>query len=251
MTGQKSVSQKRYGPGPVRWCMCAAAYILASVFLSWLFYDSFIPVLISAPGYILFAKAVKKAYGRRIDEEMTDGFIRALVSVSTSLAAGVSAENAFAAAGSDMERLFGKRAVIVTELETVNSGVAAGRSLGDALNDLAGRWDIGEIKDFAVVFSVAKEKGADLSLVLSSCIRIMENRRQTESEARVLIRGKQYEQRLMCIIPPAILAYLRLSSGSFIGILYHDAKGIAVMTACLAVYILAIRISEKIGDIRV
>ena len=101
-----------------------------------------------------------------------------------------------------------------------------------------------------MVFETAVKSGGNLPGIISSCTQIMESRRDAEAEARVLIRGRQYEQRVMCIIPPGILAYLRLSSGNFIGVLYHSAFGIAVMTLCLVVYVLAIYLSERIGDIR-
>ena len=126
-----------------------------------------------------------------------------------------------------------------------------GENLKDALFELANRVRIPEVYDFAVVFSAAKEKGADFGAVISSCVSIMEEKRRAESEARVLIRAKQYEQRVMCAIPPGILVYLRLSSGSFIEVLYHNATGIAVMSVCLAVYVTAICMSEKIGDVSV
>ena len=182
-------------------------------------------------------------------ELLTDGFLRALISVSASISAGMSPENAFITARYDMEKMYGG-CQIVRELGIVNSQVKTGRRIEDALLELAGRSKIPEIYDFAVVFKVAKEKGSDFGQVISSCVDIMETKRQTECDARVLIRSKQYEQRIMCVIPPAILLYLRLSSGGFIGVLYHNPTGAVVMTLCLTIYVLAICLSEKIGDVK-
>ncbi len=230
--------------------MCSLVYILLSAAAAWLFYDSFPAMLLFAPFFILFIKAVKAAKKKREERILTEGFIRSLISLSTSLAAGESAENAFISAQADMEKLYAA-GNIVRELSILNSRVAAGRRIEDALFDLAKRAKIPEIYDFAVVFAVAREKGSDFPAVISSCVQVMETKRQTESEAWVLIRSKQYEQRIMCVIPPGILLYLRISSGSFTGILYHNAVGAAVMTLCLAVYVLAFYLSEKIGDIKV
>ncbi len=225
-------------------------YMVLSVFAAWLFYDSFAAALFAVPFYFLFRKALR-AYGRRRDDEkLTEEFLRSLVSVSTSITAGISPEKAFVIAASDMEKLYGKGRM-VRELSVINTQVGTGMRLTDALYDLAKRTNIQEIYDFAVVFRVAMEKGSDLSAVISSCSDIMEAKRDSECEARVMIRAKQYEQRIMCIIPPGILLYLRLSSGSFIEVLYHDPRGIAIMTICLFVYIFAICLSEKIGDVRV
>ena len=150
-----------------------------------------------------------------------------------------------------MEKLLGHRAVTVIELNKVNARVKAGVRIEDALFDLAKRTGVAEIYDFALVFSVASANGADCAAVISSCTRIMEAKRDAERESRILIRSKQYEQRVMCFILPGILAYLRVSSGSFISVLYHNPLGIMIMSICLAVYVFAIYLAEKIGDIRV
>ena len=233
------------------WIAATAVYIVLALIISFLFYDNPAAALVLMPVFPLFIRAVKKIRIRRREEEMTQEFLRCLLSVSTALSAGISPENAFATALSDMEKMYGKRSVIVKELETLNLQTAMGKSLTEALFDLAARVEIPEVYDFAVVFSVAKEKGANLGTVISSCVDIMEQKIEAETEAGVLIRGKQYEQRIMCAIPPGIIAYLRFSSGSFIRVLYHNGMGITVMTVCLLVYVFAIWISERIGDIRV
>ena len=233
------------------WLLYSAVFMLASVCTAWLFYDSVYPVFFFAPFFAIFIRKVKENEKKRKREELAAQFLRALVSVSTSLSAGISAENAFAGAFGEMLCLYGKRSAIAKELATVNSRVAVGKSLTDALFELAKRVGIPEIYDFAVVFSVAKERGADLSAVISSCTKIMESKKRAEEDAKVLIRAKQYEQRVMCIIPPGILLYLRLTSQGFMEVLYHNLSGITIMSICLAVYVVAIMISEKIGDVSV
>ena len=218
---------------------------------AWLFYDSFYAILVAVPLFPFFMRAVNRIKDKKEKEELTGEFLHSLTSISASLSAGLSPENAFITAASDMEKLYGRRSRIYRELTVINSQVAMGERIGDALNEFAKRVKIPEIYDFAVVFSVAKEKGADFSSVISSCAAIMESKRQAENDARVLIRAKQYEQRVMCIIPPGIIAYLRISSGSFTDVLYHNALGVVIMSAGLVVYITSIVLSEKIGDVSV
>ncbi len=233
------------------WILFAAVYAGLSVLAAWLFYDC--PA--ASPTAVLFLpvfiRSAKEFKTGRYREEMTNEFIRALISVSTSLSAGISPENAFMNAESDMEKLYGKGSPVCRELGMINTRVNMGMRIQDALYDMAKRNGIDEIYDFATVFAVAMEKGASFPNVISSCVSIMESRRWAECEAKVLIRAKQYEQRIMCVIPPGILAYLRISSGSFTEVLYHNIAGAVIMTACLAVYILAIFLAERIGDIRV
>ncbi|MBQ6575452.1 MAG: type II secretion system F family protein [Lachnospiraceae bacterium] len=231
--------------------ICIISYAALSASAAMLFYDSITAGLFFLPFFIPFEKAVWSYRMQRYEEELTDQFIMALIGISSSLSAGISPENAFAAALADMEKLFGNHSPIVGVLEQVNSKIRMGQRAEDALLFAAQKEKIQEIYDFAVVFAVAKEKGADFPSVISSCVQIMETRREAEREAKIMIRARQYEQRVMCVIPPGILAYLRLSSGSFMNVLYHNLPGVLIMTACLSVYVFAIYMSEKIGDIRV
>lgn len=231
--------------------ICISLYTLLSLSAAWLFYDSLIASLFFIPFVLPFLKAASSVKQKRSEHELAGQFIRMLASVSASLCAGISCENAFVVARYDMEKLYGKRSGIVKQLSLINSKVAMGQRIEVALFDLAKRVKIPEIYDFSVVFSVAKEKGGDFASVISSCIQMMEDKRSSEEEAKVMIRARQYEQRVMCIIPPGILLYLRFSSGSFISVLYHNMPGITVMTACLSVYVLAVCLAEKIGDVSI
>ena len=225
-------------------------YTAISAAAAWLVYDSFYAMPAFMPFFILFVKAVEKEADTKYREQLTDGFIRTLVNISTSLSAGESPENAFISSSYEAEKLYGKRAPIVMELEEINLKVASGERLTDAVNDFAAKVRIPEIHDFATVFAAAKENGSDFPAVISTCVAIMESKRRTEQEAGILIRARQYEQRLMFIVWPGILLYLRLSSGSFIGVLYHNPLGVAVMTAGLAVFVLAVCIGERSGDLK-
>ena len=231
--------------------MSVFIYTVLSAAAAMLFYDNILASAAALPFFILFNRAVKSAGVRRYRQELTDQFIKALISISTSLSAGLSPENAFIAAKDDMEKLYGRKSPIAQDMAVVCSKVQMGQRIDRALFDLAKREKIRDIYDFAVVFTVASEKGGDFPSVISSAVSIMETRREAENEAKVMIRARQYEQRLMCIIPPGILLYLRLSSGSFMDVLYHNALGASIMTFCLVVYVLAILWSEKIGDIQV
>ena len=231
--------------------VCMTVFALLSLSAAWLFYDDLPAALIFTPLMFPFLKAVSVIKRKRCEHELAGQFLRMLTSVSTSLCAGISPENAFVLAKSDMEKLYGNRSEIVRQLLVINSKVAMGVRLETALSDLAKRIRIPEIYDFSVVFGVAKEKGGDYAAVISSCTQMMEDKRASEEEARVMIRARQYEQRVMCIIPPGILLYLRLSSGSFINVLYHNVLGITVMTACLVIYVIAVCLAEKIGDVSI
>jgi len=233
------------------WLATIGEYIIIILLISYLFYDSYFSPLLFAPLiYPFIVWKQNKKYKEKRDE-LESEFLKSLQSVATSLAAGYSPENAFVEAKNDMEKMYGKKSVIVKELDIINGKVYAGGRLEDALFDFSQKTESEYIEDFALIFSVAKAGGDGLSATISNCIDIMQQARATQEEIKVLIRGKQYEQRIMEIVPLGIIAYLKLSSGSFIMVLYHNLLGIIIMTGCLLAYILSVIISEKICSIEI
>lgn len=94
------------------WIAATGVYVVIAVAAAMLFYDSLAAALVFAPGFLLFIKYVKKIRTRKREEQLTLEFLRCLSLVSTSLSAGISPENAFAAAASDMEKMYGSRSVM-------------------------------------------------------------------------------------------------------------------------------------------
>ena len=67
-----------------------------------------------------------------------------------------------------------------------------------------------------------------------------------------LLPGPQMQmERIMEIIPFAIIGYLGITSPGFLDILYHNITGAAVMTVCLCIYIVGFVFAERIMKIEV
>ena len=228
--------------------ICIGEYIIIISMISYLFYDSIRFIFFFLPLLPLYVKKRAERKKIRRKEELGEEFLRSIQSVATSLAAGLSPDNAFRQAHHEMERMYGPGGYIVIELREICRRISCGTRLEDALNDFAARSGIEAINDFAIVFATAKETGGSFSKVISDCVGIMEEERKTKEEVRVLIRSKQYEQRIMSMVPPGIILYLKLSSGSFIEVLYHNTLGYIVMTGCLLLYVLSVVLSEKICE---
>ena len=73
----------------------------------------------------------------------------------------------------------------------------------------------------------------------------------TRREIDTLLSARAYEQKIMSIMPAAILLYLRVGSAEFLEGLYHCLPGAAVMTACLAVYLAAYILGKSLVDIEI
>lgn len=233
-----------------RECMiCIGEYIIIISLISYLFYDSMLFIIFFVPLTPLYVK--KEAARRKINrkERLGEEFLKSLQSVATSLAAGISPENAFKEAYIEMERMYGPGELIVLELKELCQKLSYGTRLEEALQDFASRSGISAISDFALVFETAKETGGSFQRVISNCVNIMEEDYRIKGEIKVLIRSRQYEQRIMSVIPLGIILYLKLSSRGFLDVLYHNFFGYLVMTGCLAAYIISVIVSEKICEI--
>lgn len=243
------MNYEKYRFSAKEWIICLGKFILISISVAILFYDSPQIFVCSSPLCGLFIKREKRIRKRKRKEEVAEEFLKALQSVSASVSAGLSFDNAFREAASDMERLYGKKGYIVTELKTICRKISCGIRIEEALKDFAAGSGIDIIRDFAIIFGCARESGGNINHVISNCMEIMESDRKIKEEIKVLLRQKQLEQRIMSIFPLGIILYLRVSSGAFLNVLYHNYLGYIVMTGCLITYLASILISEKICEI--
>ena len=172
-------------------------------------------------------------------------------SIASALRAGYSIENAFYESRKDMLRLHGRDSLIVKELDYFFLKLENGIPLEAILSDFASRTGVEDISDFSEIFVLAKRNGCDFTGIIGKTVKIMKEKDETEREISVILSGRKYEQRVMCIIPIGIIIYLRITSMEFLNVLYHNAAGTVIMTVCLAIYIASYLISVKLIDIRV
>ncbi len=86
--------------------------------------------------------------------------------------------------------------------------------------------------------------------ILERTIALLQDRMETEKEIDLMISAKKLEQRIMDAVPFLIVFYVGITSRGFFDSLYHNFKGILIMTVCLAVYMVAFVWSEKIVEIQ-
>ena len=131
------------------------------------------------------------------------------------------------------------------------SGMGNNRTLEAMMYDFGKRSGVVEITEFAQVFAAAKRNGGNLTEVIERSAAIIEEKIETEKEIQILISAKKLEQKIMNVVPFGILLYISITSKGFFDVLYHNPLGIAIMTACLSVYIWSVFLSRKIVNIEV
>jgi tight adherence protein B len=235
----------------VRNPLITAAGIMLVLFFSWFFYRSLFAVLILAPLMIPFCRRMGIMKQEKKKEELTQQFKEALGSLITAQRAGYSAENSFRETYREMEMLYGSTSAICRELLIVVRGMDAGISIEILMTEFGERSDIADIREFAATFSIARKSGGNMVEIMSRTVSLLQDRMDVESEINVLVSAKKMEQKIMDVVPFAIVLYIGATSEDFFAPLYHNVTGIVVMSVCLAIYLAAYALSEKIVSINI
>lgn len=229
--------------------------ILAAGFfygLAYIFYHSLLISVLVAPLGIFYPRLKCTELARRRQEHLGIQFREALYSLSSSVSAGKSLEAAFRDAAKDLHLLYpGLDAYIVKELTAITARLERNETLEEALRDLAERSGLEDIKNFAEVFSVGKRSGVDMVEVLINTSNVIGEKLRIKEEINTLLAQRRLEQRILNVMPVALVLLLTWSTGDYMQPMFQTAFGRTVMTAALALLAAAYYISKKISDIEV
>lgn len=226
-------------------------WIGISGLVAYFFYRSWIVGGLVMTGFPLFLKWQKGTAIARRKWELTLAFREAVVMVAANLQAGNSVENAFRRVYAELNSLYGENADITKEFMVIRRGLDNNLVLEKLLLDLGCRSGVEDISDFADIFAIAKRSGGNLREIITDTANIISDKIEMKKNLRVLISEKQFEQKIMSVIPFFILVYVGSTSPGYFDSLYHNLSGIGIMTACLVGYVLALLWGRKITAIEV
>lgn len=226
------------------------AYIAFIAMISLLFYRSIIAFFIMTPLIILCVKPYRNYLIEKRKSKLLEEFSECLYSVSSSVKAGYSIENAFLEAKKDMEMFYGQKSLMAYEIDIIRNGLRMKKNIEELISDLARRSGLEEITLFADVLGCAKRNGGNITEVLAETADRIRERIRVDNEIRISLTGKKLELRIMEAVPFFILIYLQLTSRGYFDILYEDMRGRLFMTVCLLVYLSTVTVSERIMRIR-
>lgn len=87
--------------------------------------------------------------------------------------------------------------------------------------------------------------------IIRNSISQIRDRMEVQREIETILTAKKYEFKVMTMIPFGIIGYMRFSFPEFMKMLYGNAVGVGVMSVCLAIYLGACYLGERIIDIEV
>ena len=147
-------------------------------------------------------------------QEFRIQFCDYLDSLSTSLACGKNAYEAFLSADQDMRELYTDEAAICVESHLLVNGLATGERIGVLLRDMADHADCEDVATFGEVFTVCNRAGGNLKKVVDHSKTLLGEKITIEAEIQTVLTGPKNELNLMACMPLIILAALRMMSGS-------------------------------------
>jgi tight adherence protein B len=225
--------------------------IAALLAISWLFYDTWIAAAILSPLLIFWMKRVRLYRCEKRKEKLNLEFREALNSLSVSVRAGMSVENAVAETEKSLRLVLGENSCMDREFSYLVSQIGVRVPVEKLFLDFGRRSGVEDIENFAAVFATAKRFGGSMTRVIVSTAESIEERIEVRREIETVLASKKMEQRIMALMPCGIILYMRVASAGFLDVLYGSAFGALVMSVCLAMYATAVVWGMKIVDIRV
>ena len=192
---------------------------LLTILLSWLYYDSFLAIPFLIPLIWFWHKERENVRREKRQELFRKMFREWILLLASSLTAGYSMENALVQSYQELCLMFPKGGIMQEELKM-----------------MLAKYPYEEVQSFAEVFKAARISGGSLQTVIRGTAAQMAEIMDTRREIRTLLAARVYEQRIMSVMPAAVLLYIRLGSGEFLEGLYHNMTGVLVMSVCLGIY---------------
>ena len=212
---------------------------------------SFTAFLLFLPVGFLYPLAKKKELALQRQEELRRQFKEAVLILSSSLGAGYSVENAFAGSLRELEELYGREGMITKEFSYIAHQLRMNRTVETLLAEFADRSGLEEIKNFSDIFAVSKRSRGELVSVVNHTVHVISDRLQVREEILTMTAEKQFEQKIMNLIPFFLVLYVDVSSPGFFDMMYQTGAGRGIMTGCLVLYAAAYALAGRILRIEV
>ncbi|NLJ19341.1 type II secretion system F family protein [Globicatella sulfidifaciens] len=222
-------------------------------FVGYLFYQNIIISILFSSLSFFFPKLYLPRKVQKRKDELSFQFQQALFSLSSSLVAGRSIENAFIEVVKDLYLIYpDPETMIIKEFEYINKRVANREPIEVALKSFSDRADIEDIINFTDVFLTCKRTGGDLVEVIRRTSTMINEKLEIKQEIAVMVSQKKFESNIIAVVPFFIVAFLSYSSPDYMEPLYSWTNlGPIIMTISLVAILFAVWICQRIMNIKV
>lgn len=188
-----------------------------------------------------------------VEKKRTDlkfQFRELLDALSTSLGSGKNIMEAFKAARDDLSVIYSEDSAIIKELDVINIGIINNVEVEVSLRDFGIRSGIDDIVSFANVFETCYRKGGNIKDVIKNTQQIITEKIEVEMEIQTIVTGSKNEQKIMTILPIALVAIIKLMSPEFAAN-FATGPGIVATTIGVVLFVTAYFVGNKILAIKI
>ena len=211
-----------------------------------LFYDSIVPGVLLFPAVLWeYRKRRKKQVYRERLRNLRKDLLELVTMLTSFLLAGYSAEQGMERVHQELVKMRGWETDLSGMLASMLREIRLGENAQTVWMNVSRETQVEELRDLGQIFALSGRSGASLPGILKRTSSQLIQKLQTEEQISVQAAGKQMEQRIMNWMPAGILAYVRLTSGDMMQVMYTTAVGRIIMTVCLAIYVGAFCLAEK------
>ncbi len=217
--------------------------------IGYLFYHQLLISLLLVPAGGYAPRMLRQYLKNRRRSALNLQFKQTLFSLSSSLSAGRSVENAFREAVADLQLLDPEgNSDMLAELSIICTRMEYNQPVEEALHDFSRRAGMEDVERFADVFTVCKRTGGDLVEVVRRTSTIIGEKLDIQQDIAVSIAQKKFEAKALLAAPLLMVLFMSLTASDYMEPMYTGA-GMAISTLSLAGLFLCYRWTTKIMDI--
>ena len=181
--------------------------------------------------------------------ELTLQFRSFLEALSVSLSSGMNVNDALMNSRNDLKIEYSEDAYMVTELDEMISGIQNGLSIESMMLFLGERTELGDINNFANVFSISNRVGGNLKDIIRRTNIIISEKIEISQEIETAIASNKSQFTAMMVIPVAIVLLMKVMSSQFAAG-FATVGGVIATTVAIGIFVAAYKLGQKIMNIK-
>ena len=182
-------------------------------------------------------------------KELTHQFRSLLEALAISLSSGMNMMESLVSANADLRTQFSEDSYIVAETDEMIAGMQNNIAIEDILESLGERSEIGDIKNFAVVFRISYRAGGNMKEIVKRTNSLISERLEVSEEIETALSSNKTQFTAMMVIPVVMMLLLRLMSSSFAAS-FATIPGVIAITIAIGIVLLSYKLGQKIMNVK-
>ena len=228
----------------------AAAAVVLNIFYKEPVFSVVIALFVAPTFESEFAKAQVKKRRKKLRSQFCD----MLEAMSVASRAGNNELKALESAYHDLKMTYNENADIVREAEGIINRNKNGIPLRVLFKDLGERSGVDDIKSFGEIYEIIEGRSDRFSDIIKQTQQMISDKIEIEEEIETVLTAPKNENRIMLVMPALLVLLMGAGGGGFLEWLYAEETkfyGFIVISVCIAIFILAYLIGQKMTNIDV